>query len=125
MQSKRLEYKKVCMLICGFFITIILSAAFASITAFKCKPNQVPMNYHAIHSIGLALYGLSFLLLAEELETFLISCALPARCNTTSPCILIGFVLLYLINKNVCEKFEIKFLPTKPLEPVIKILFNL
>jgi hypothetical protein len=53
-----------------FFITIILSAAFASVTAFKCKPNQVPMNYHAIHSIGLALYGLSFLLLAEELETF-------------------------------------------------------
>jgi uncharacterized membrane protein HdeD (DUF308 family) len=53
-----------------FFFTIILSAIFASVTAFKCRPDQVPLNYHAIHSIGLALYGLSFLMLAKDKETF-------------------------------------------------------
>ncbi len=52
-----------------FFFTIILGALFASVTAFKCKSDQVPLNYHAIHSIGLALYGLSFFMLAKDLQT--------------------------------------------------------
>ena len=53
-----------------FFFTIILSAAFASVTAFKCKQDQVPLNYHALHAIGLLLYGLSFLILAQDFDKF-------------------------------------------------------
>ena len=50
------------------FITILLSALFAGITAFKCAPNQVPLNYHAIHALGLLLYALSFMMLAKDLS---------------------------------------------------------
>jgi hypothetical protein len=51
-----------------FFITILLSAIFAGFTAFKCAPNQVPLNYHALHALGLFLYGLSFMMLAKDLS---------------------------------------------------------
>jgi hypothetical protein len=53
-----------------FFIVILLTAAFAGITSFYCKPYQVPMNYHGMHAIGLLLYGISILMLTEDLEKF-------------------------------------------------------
>lgn len=53
-----------------FFFIIMLCVVFASITSFKCKPDQVPLNYHALHAIGLLLYGLFFMMLANDLQKF-------------------------------------------------------
>lgn len=53
-----------------FLIPVLLSGIFACVTAFKFKADQIPLNYHAIHAIGLLLYGFSFRLLSNDATDF-------------------------------------------------------
>jgi hypothetical protein len=53
-----------------FCTVMILGAVFSGITSYKCNQNQVPMNYHAIHALGLLVYSLALLMFAEEVTQF-------------------------------------------------------
>ena len=51
-------------------IGILSSAVFTFATAFKMKNSQIPMNYHALHAIGMIIYGLAILFWANDIEVF-------------------------------------------------------
>jgi len=49
---------------------IFSSAAFAFLTTYKSKNSQIPMNYHALHALGMVIYGLAILFWANDINTF-------------------------------------------------------
>jgi hypothetical protein len=49
---------------------MILSSIFAFITAYKCRPFQVPTKYHALHAGGFMIYGLLLILMAKNIQQF-------------------------------------------------------
>lgn len=49
-----------------FCTILILGAVFSGITSYKCNRNQVPMNYHALHGVGLLVYSIALLMFAQE-----------------------------------------------------------
>lgn len=52
-------------------IGILASAAFAFLTAYKSKDLQIPLKYHALHGIAMAIYGLAVLFYATDKDKFL------------------------------------------------------
>lgn len=53
-----------------FFMLIMLSAFFTGITAYKYRADQIPLNYHGLHAIGLLIYSLSLLIFASDASIF-------------------------------------------------------
>ena len=53
-----------------FFITILLSGLFALVAAYNHRSYQVPLKYHALHAVGLLIYGIAVLTLTEDLNHF-------------------------------------------------------
>jgi hypothetical protein len=50
---------------------LLLTSIVAFITAYKCHKLQVPLNYHLLHAICLAIYGFAIILYSESVESFL------------------------------------------------------
>lgn len=51
-------------------IGMCLSAAVAFIASYQCRKLQVPSLYHALHGIGMGIYGICILFFANDLERF-------------------------------------------------------
>lgn len=58
------------LLLQTFFILTMLSAFFSGITAYKSKAEQIPLNYHALHTIGLLIYSVSLMMFASDAKNF-------------------------------------------------------
>ncbi len=50
--------------------TIIASAVFAFLTAYKSKDLEIPLHYHALHGVGMLIYGLVILFFATDVKKF-------------------------------------------------------
>jgi len=52
-------------------IGMLASSIFAFLTAYKSKNLQIPLKYHALHAIGMAVYGFAILFYATDIDKFL------------------------------------------------------
>jgi len=51
-------------------VTMVASAVFAFLTAYKSKGLQIPLKYHGLHAIGMTIYGFAVLFYASDIERF-------------------------------------------------------
>ncbi|MDZ4756842.1 MAG: DUF308 domain-containing protein [Bacteroidota bacterium] len=51
-------------------IGMLLSATFAFVTAYQSRHIRVPLNYHALHAVGMVVYGFAILFFANNIESF-------------------------------------------------------
>ncbi|MEO6189803.1 MAG: hypothetical protein ABIO44_04940 [Saprospiraceae bacterium] len=49
---------------------MLSSAFFAFYTAYKSHDMQIPLHYHALHAIGMVVYGFAILFFANDIQRF-------------------------------------------------------